>query len=107
MQQKQTLKKQPVLIYKKFAKNTDLASLKLDVHELDIEKLKTVAVDLSKLSNVVNNAVKKILYDRLVTEVNAIDTHDFKNSIYNLINEALKKKLMTQERKYLILKKDA
>ena len=36
-----------------FGKNTDLASLKSDVDGLDIDHLKTVLVDLSKLSNVV------------------------------------------------------
>ena len=34
-------------------KNADLASLKSDVDGLDIDHLKTVPVDLSKLSNVV------------------------------------------------------
>ena len=34
--------------------------------------------DLSKLSNVVkNDVVKKTVYDRLVTEVNNIDTSEF------------------------------
>ena len=32
-----------------FSKTTDIASLKLDVHELDIDKLKTVSVDLGKV----------------------------------------------------------
>ena len=36
----------------KFAKKTDLASLKLDVDKWDIDKLETPPVDLSKLSNV-------------------------------------------------------
>ena len=37
----------------------DLASLKSDAEELDIDKLKTVPINLSKLSNVVNNMVVK------------------------------------------------
>ena len=37
----------------------DLASLKAKIDKIDIEKLKDVLVDLSKLSNVVNNAVVK------------------------------------------------
>ena len=37
----------------KFAKETDLASLKSNIDNLDIDKLKTVSIDLSKLSNVV------------------------------------------------------
>ena len=51
-----------------FAKKADLASLKSYIDELDIDKLKTVTVCLSKLSNVVNNGV---------TKVNAIDTNGF------------------------------
>ena len=41
----------------KFAKKVGLAKLKSDVHDLGIYKLKTVAVDLSKLSNAVKNDV--------------------------------------------------
>ena len=37
----------------------DLANLKLDFDKLDIDKLKTVPVDLCKLSNVVNNDIVK------------------------------------------------
>ena len=37
----------------------DLASLKAKVDKIDIEKLKDVLVNLSKISNVVNNAVVK------------------------------------------------
>ena len=48
-----------------FALKTNLASLKTEVHELDIEKLVPVPVDLSKLSHVVkNDVVKKIVYDK-------------------------------------------
>ena len=47
----------------------------LDGDELDIDKLKTVPVDLSKLSNVVkNNVVKTTAYNKLVKKVNAIQT---------------------------------
>ena len=41
----------------KNAKKTDLASLKAEVGKIDVYKLKTVPVDLSKLSNAVNNGV--------------------------------------------------
>ena len=34
-----------------------LANLKVEVDKIDVDKLKTVPVDLSKLSNVVNNDV--------------------------------------------------
>ena len=50
-----------------FAKETALASLKSDVDSLDIDKLETTTVDLSKLSDMVKKAVvKKLVYDELV-----------------------------------------
>ena len=55
-----------------------LASLKTEVDELDTEKLKTVPVDLSKLSNLVKNeVVKKTVYYKLVARVNNINTSGF------------------------------
>ena len=43
------------------AAKIDLASLEVEVDKIDIDKLKTVTADLSKLSIVVNNdAVKKL-----------------------------------------------
>ena len=60
------------------ALKTNLANLKTEVDKLDIDKLATAPVDLSKLSIVVTNEVfKKTLYDQLVTKVNNIDTNDF------------------------------
>ena len=44
----------------KIADKSDLPSLKAEVHRIDVDKLKTVPADLSKLNNVVKNeAVKK------------------------------------------------
>ena len=61
-----------------FASKTNLASLKTEVDKLDIDKLVTVPVDLSKLNNVVKNEfVKKTVYDKLVTKVNNIDISGF------------------------------
>ena len=60
-----------------FALKTNLANIKTQVDKLDIGKLETVPVDLSKLSNVVKNDVLKRLYDQLVTKVNNIDTSNF------------------------------
>ena len=57
---KADLKKGAGVATSEFTKKTDLASLKLDVDELDIDKLKTVPVDFSKVRNVVNNVVKKL-----------------------------------------------
>ena len=39
---------------------TDSACLKTKIYNLDVDKLKTVPADLSKLINVVNNDVVKI-----------------------------------------------
>ena len=61
-----------------FALKTNLANLKTEVDKLDIDKLKPVPTDLSKLNNVVkNDVVKKDIYDKLVIKVNNIDTSDF------------------------------
>ena len=67
-----------------FASKTNLASLKIEVDKIDADKLKTVLVDLAKLSNAVkNDVVKKTEYDKLVVKVNGIDTTNFvkKNQI--------------------------
>ena len=62
----------------KFALKSNLASLKTEVSQLDIDKLVPVSVDFSKLSDVVkNDVVKKIAYDKLVAKVNNIDTSRF------------------------------
>ena len=61
-----------------FALKTNLSSLKTEVDKLDIDKLATVPVDLSKLSNVVkNDVVKKTVYDKLAAKVDNIDTSEF------------------------------
>ena len=61
-----------------FALKTNLASLKTEVDKSDIDKLVPVPVDLSKLSGVVKNDVaKKTEYDKLVGEVNNINTSKF------------------------------
>ena len=61
-----------------FALKTNLASLKTEVHKLDIHKLVPVPVDLRKLSDVVkNDVVKKTEYDELAAKVNDIGTSGF------------------------------
>ena len=57
----------------------NLASLKTEVDKLDIDKLVPVPVDMSKLSDwiVKNDVVKKAIYDKLVENVNKIDTSGF------------------------------
>ena len=58
-----------------FALKSNLAGPKTEVDKLDIGKLTTVPVDLSKLSDLVKNeVVKKTVFDKLVTKVNSIDT---------------------------------
>ena len=62
----------------RFALKATIANLKTEVGKLDIDKLKPVPTDLSKISNVVRNDVlKKDVYNKLVTKVNAIDTSGF------------------------------
>ena len=52
-----------------FALKSILASLKIEVDKLKIDKLVPLPVDLSKLSNAVkNNVVKKTVYDQLVAK---------------------------------------
>ena len=61
-----------------FTFKTNLASLKTEIGKLDIDKLVPVPVDLSKLSDAVENAiVKKAVYEKLAAKVNNIDTSDF------------------------------
>ena len=61
-----------------FISKTNLASLKSETDKIDADKLKTVPVDLAKLSNVVkNNVVKKTEYNSLKTKVDSIDTTYF------------------------------
>ena len=52
------------MIHHNLLKKDDSVNLKSDVDKLDIDKLKTVPVDLSILSNVVkNDVVKKDAYE--------------------------------------------
>ena len=61
-----------------FPLKSNLASLKTEIDQID--KLKTVPVDLAKLSNVIKNDVaKKTEYNKLVTKVDNIDTTNFVN----------------------------
>ena len=63
-----------------FALKSNLASLKTEVDQLDIDKLTPVPDDIAELSNVVkNNIVKKTEYNKLVTKVDNICTTNFVN----------------------------
>ena len=53
-----------------FASKTNLAALKTEVDKIDADKLKTVPVDLAKLTNVFENyLVKKTDYNAKVTNI--------------------------------------
>ena len=70
MQQKQTLKIFHMLILSTKQKQTNLASLKTEVDKLDVDKLVSIPVDLSKLSDLVkNDIVKKDEYNKLVANI--------------------------------------
>ena len=65
-----------------FDKKPKSASLKLDIDRLNIDKLGTTPVDLSKLSNVAKyDVVKKTQYDELAKKLNAVQTNDTSNLV--------------------------
>ena len=105
MQQKQILKKATGVDTSKLAAKSDLTSLKDELDKTGEDKLKTVPVDLRKLSNVVNNEiVKKIVYDKLVPKVNNIYTSGFGlQTKYDTDKSNLGKKISDADKKYLIL----
>ena len=68
-----------------FASKTNLAALKTEVDKIDADKLKTVPVDLAKLSNIVNNdVVKKTDYNTKVTSIENQIAGVTKNTLDNL-----------------------
>ena len=80
MQQKQKkhFKKAKGIYKSNLELKSNLAKLKAEVDKKDVGKLKTVPVDLNKLSNVVNNeVVERAVYDKLVAKVKNIDTSGF------------------------------
>ena len=75
-----------------FALKINLANLKSEVDKLDIDKLKPVPTDLSKLSNVVkNDVVKKTDYNAKIA--------DIEGKIPDISNLATKSALNTVEKK--------
>ena len=99
-----------------FALKSKLACLKTEVDKIDADKLKTVPIDLAKLSHVVkNNVVKRTEYNKLATKVDKYekDESDFEDKInridkYLMLLAWLKKeililKLLKQKVKYLVL----
>ena len=68
-----------------FASKTNLAALKSEVDKIDADKLKTVSVDLAKLSNVAKNeVVKKTDYNAKVTNIESQIAGVTKNTLDNL-----------------------
>ena len=74
-----------------FALKTNLADLKTEVEKLDIDKLVPIPTDLSKLSNVVKNDVKKADQNTKITET--------ENKIPDISSLATKISLNTVENK--------
>ena len=82
-----------------------MASLNTEIDKLDIDKLVSVPVDLSKLSDVVkNDVVKKTKYNKLVAKVDNIDTTNFvKNTKYENDGSDFEDKTNKVDKKYLML----
>ena len=77
-----------------FSLKTNLAHLKTEDDRLDIDRLVPIAVDLSKLSDLVkSDVVQKDVYNKLVAKAYNIDTSDFVlKSKYNTDKTDLEKK---------------
>ena len=68
-----------------FASKTNLAALKTEVDKIDTDKLKTVPVDLAKLTNAVeNDLVKKTDYNVKITNIESQIAGVTKNTLDNL-----------------------
>ena len=85
-----------------FVSKTNLAALKTEVDKIDADKLKTVPVDLAKLSNVVKNeVVKKTDYNTKATNIESQIAGVFKNTLDNLGDIA---KLKAEDTSNFVLK---
>ena len=107
MQQNLISKTEKVVDTSKFAKQVDLASLKSDVDDLDIDKLKAVPGDTYKVTNVIeNDAIKKTVYNELVKKVYAfqtIDTGDLVKKVdYNTKIDEFERKKKPNHDEYII-----
>ena len=85
---------------------SNLTHLKSKVDKLDVDKLITVPVDLSKLSGIVkNDVVKKTECNELVRKVNNISTTDTSNLVrktdYNTTISEIENKIITDHSKYI------
>ena len=72
-----------------FASKTNLAALKTEEAKIDADKLKTVLVDLAKLTNAVeNDLLKETVYNTKVTSIEGQLAGITKNTIDNLADIA-------------------
>ena len=87
------------------AVKSDLASLKAEIDKIDVDKLKTVPVDSSKLNNAVDNNFNQMtVYDKLAANVNAIHTNGcVLRSKYDTDKSDLEKEINDTDKKYLII----
>ena len=87
-----------------FALKSNLASLKTEVDKIDIDKLAPVPVDLSRLSDVVeNDVVKMTVYDKLVAKVNNIYTTRFVLKATDDTDKSeLEKEISDADKKFLL-----
>ena len=88
-----------------FASKTNLAALKTKVDKIDADKLKTVPIDLAKLSNVVKNGVvKKTDYNALKSKVDGIDVSKYVGKTkYETDGKAIYDKIDAVEKKIPVL----
>ena len=75
-----------------------MACLKAEKDKIDIDRLRTVRIDFSKLSNVVSNDVVKTMYDKLVAKINNIDIRGIVNK-YDIGKSDLEMKIIDAEKK--------
>ena len=87
------------------AVKSDLASLKAEIDKIDVDKLKTVLVDSSKLNNAVDNNFNQMtVYDKLAANVNAIHTNGYVlRSKYDTDKSDLEKEINDTDKKFLIM----
>ena len=79
-----------------FASKTNLAALKTEVNKIDADKLKTVPVDLAKLSNVVKNeVVKKTDYSIKINSIESQIAGLTKNTVDNIADITKRKAVDT------------
>ena len=88
-----------------FASKTNLAALKTEIDKIDADKLKTVPIDLEKLSNVVKNeVVKKNDYNALKSKVDGIDVSKYVGRTkYETDGKAIYDKIDAVEKKIPVL----